>query len=100
MKSILPLVISIIQSAFVLARSIHDNVIIAFETVHSIRIKQTSGDPKCVDISKTYGMVQWIFLQQMMLRLGFDATWVALIRCVNSFSFSTCIMEWASHRND
>ncbi|XP_062007966.1 uncharacterized protein LOC133724996 [Rosa rugosa] len=92
MKSLLPEVISSYQSAFVPGRSIHDNVITAFEVVHSIRNRLTGDDPYCVlkhDISKAYDRVEWVFLQNIILRMGFNERWVALVmRCVKSVWFS------------
>lgn len=55
MKLVLDRVISPTQSAFVPGRHIHDNVIIAFEIVHSIRKNARDGRGNLVlklDISK------------------------------------------------
>ncbi|KAL6129644.1 hypothetical protein ACLB2K_072993 [Fragaria x ananassa] len=92
MKAVLPEVISQYQSAFVLGRCIHDNVITAFEVIHSIKAKLAGDVPHCVlklDISKAYDRVEWVFLQGVLQKLGFNAQWVDLImRCVTSVSFS------------
>ncbi|KAL6205338.1 hypothetical protein ACLB2K_022599 [Fragaria x ananassa] len=92
MKTLLPSVISSYKSSFVSGRCIHDNVITSFEVVHSIRSKQTSKDPYCVlklDISKAYDRVEWVFLRNIMMRLGFSEQWISLVmRCVESVSFS------------
>ncbi|KAL6130571.1 hypothetical protein ACLB2K_068950 [Fragaria x ananassa] len=92
MKGLLSEVISSFQSAFVPGRCIHDNVITAFEVIHSIRCKQTGEDPYCVlklDISKAYDRVEWFFLRSVMEKLGFSASWIDLVmRCVESVSFS------------
>ncbi|KAL6205835.1 hypothetical protein ACLB2K_023087 [Fragaria x ananassa] len=80
------------QSAFVPGRCIHDNVVTAFEIIHSIRNKQTGTHPYYVlklDISKAYDRVEWIFLRNIMLKLGFSERWVELVmKCVESVSFS------------
>ncbi|KAL6202503.1 hypothetical protein ACLB2K_026211 [Fragaria x ananassa] len=92
MKTLLPSVISSYQSAFVSGRCIHDNVITAFEVVHSIRSKQTGEDPYCVlklDTSKAYDRVEWVFLHIIMMRLRLSEQWISLVmRCVESVSFS------------
>ncbi|KAL6211771.1 hypothetical protein ACLB2K_016994 [Fragaria x ananassa] len=92
MKLILLEVISCYQSAFVPGRCIHDNVVTACEVIHSIRNKQTGTHPYCVlklDISKAYDRVEWIFLRNIMLKLGFSERWVELVmKCVESVSFS------------
>lgn len=92
MKRILPEVISPYQSAFVPGRHIQDNIITAFETIHSIRACHSAADPRLVlklDISKAYDRVEWSFLSQILTRIGFANLWVDLImRCVTSVSFS------------
>ncbi|KAE8693548.1 hypothetical protein F3Y22_tig00110809pilonHSYRG00172 [Hibiscus syriacus] len=41
-----------------------------------------------LDMAKTYDRVEWIFLQRILLRLGFAPSWVALIMsCVTSVSY-------------
>ncbi|XP_062028650.1 uncharacterized protein LOC133744575 [Rosa rugosa] len=92
LKKHLPDIISCTQSAFVPGRNIQDNVIAAFETVHTIRVQKTTASPKMVlklDISKAYDRVEWGFLENVMRKLGFGERWVKLImKCVNSTSFS------------
>ena len=45
-----------------------------------------------LNISKAYDWVEWFFLENMMLCLGFDGRWVELImRCVRSVSYSFLI---------
>lgn len=61
MKRVLPDIISPFQSAFVPGRHIHDNIITAFEIVHSIRARHSVDDPRLVlklDISKAYDRVE------------------------------------------
>ncbi|XP_024157591.1 uncharacterized protein LOC112165325 [Rosa chinensis] len=92
LKKYLPEIISYTQSAFVPGRNIQDNVIAAFETIHTIRVEKHTASPKMVlklDISKAYDRVEWGFLEKVMMKLGFSANWVELtMRCVNSVSFS------------
>jgi hypothetical protein len=41
------------------------------------------------DMAKAYDRVEWVFLETVMLRLGFDPVWVEkIMRCVRSVSFS------------
>ncbi|PRQ57487.1 putative RNA-directed DNA polymerase [Rosa chinensis] len=89
MKGVLDKVISPTQSAFVPGRHIHDNVIAAFETIHSIRKNSGSGAANLVlklDISKAYHRVEWLFLKKMMAKLGFAESWVQLILRQLAFS--------------
>uniref|UniRef100_A0A803PU27 Reverse transcriptase n=1 Tax=Cannabis sativa TaxID=3483 RepID=A0A803PU27_CANSA len=66
-------VISESQSAFVKGRLIHDNVIICFETLHTMRknrFRNGSKLPLKLDMAKAYDRVEWHFIDAMMKRLG------------------------------
>ena len=95
LKFILPNVISDNQSAFVPGRQITDNTFVAFEILHRMRNKRTRKkglmDVK-LDISKAYDRVEWNFLRQMMIRLGFDERWVELaLEIVRTTTYSILI---------
>ena len=81
LKCVLPNVIFDNQSAFVPGRQITDNIFVAFEILHRMRNKGTGKKGQMavkLDISKAYNRVEWNFLCQMMIRLGFDERWVDL----------------------
>ncbi|CAL8136746.1 unnamed protein product [Prunus armeniaca] len=62
LKSIMPLIISEFQSAFVPTRLITDNIIAAFESKHAIKRRGGSKLKKMVlklDMSKAYDRVEW-----------------------------------------
>ena len=91
LNPILPHIISETQGAFTQGRLITYNILIAFETFHAMRLDTSRQGAMAIklDMSKAYDRVEWPFLSQVMIRMGFDEEWVALImRCVRSASFS------------
>ncbi|KAL8126745.1 hypothetical protein AgCh_013868 [Apium graveolens] len=100
MKIILPFVISENQSAFVKGRSITDNVLVAFKLIHHMSLEKhgTEGEVALkLDISKSYDRVNWSFLRQRLVVMGFCETWIAwMMMCVKivtyNFSFNESVI--------
>ena len=95
LKKILPNIIFEQQSAFTKNRLISDNILVAFETLHSMNVhKSTKSSYMAVklDMSKAYDRVEWIFLERVMRKLGFNERWINLMMvCVKTISYSVLL---------
>ena len=90
LRSILSEVISDNQSDFVPGRLITDNILIAYESIHTIKKKRGKKGLCAVklDMHKAYDRVEWGFLEKIMLKMGFASQWVDLIMaCVTSVKY-------------
>ena len=95
LKAILPAIISENQSAFVPGRQIVDNILVAFETLHSLKSAKGRGPGQMalkLNMSKAYDRVEWGFLEGMLRRLGFAEIWIAsVMQCITSVSYSVVV---------
>ena len=75
------MVISDAYSALVPNRLITDNTTVAYELLHRMQNRRRGRMGQMavkLDISKAYNRVEWEFLRQIMLELGFAPRWVHL----------------------
>ena len=88
LKCVLPFIIAQNQSAFIPRRLITDSIWAAYETLHTMHTRMWSKVGFMgikLDMSKAYDMVEWGFLEKVMIKMGFPPRWVKLImECVNS----------------
>ena len=79
LRQFLPKIISETQSAFVAGRTIAFNILIAQEAFHAFRTNNKCKNEFMkikTDMSKSYGRVEWDFLEAMMRKMGFMEKWI------------------------
>ncbi|KAK5777258.1 hypothetical protein PVK06_045225 [Gossypium arboreum] len=82
MSSMLGFCIDEAQGAFIPGRHISDNTLIAYEVLHSLKMRKRckrGNFALTLDMSKAYDRIEWDFLAGMMLKLGFYSDWVVLV---------------------
>ena len=95
LKPILKSIIFETQSAFVADRLITDNILITFESLYHMKTQcsgKTSFMALKLDMSKAYDKVEWVFLEKILLKMGFQDTWVDMImQCIMTVSYSILV---------
>jgi len=92
MKKVLPAVIDECQSAFFKDRGLLDSVVVANEVVEELKRGGRRGMCLKVDYEKAYDSVSWVFLLNMLQRLGFHRRWITWIKgCLESANVSVLV---------
>jgi hypothetical protein len=84
-------IISLEQSAFIPGRIITDNALIAFECLHALN----HGNNNCknfealkLDLTKAYDRIEWVYIEEVLNRLGFQRQWVRwIMQCITIVRF-------------
>lgn len=92
LKPLLPNLIEGEHSAFVGERQIQDNILIVQEVLHKIRTRERKKRFQAVlklDMQKAYDRIEWDFLRECLIKMGFCGKWVNwIMECVSTVSFS------------
>ncbi|XP_074289523.1 uncharacterized protein LOC141614678 [Silene latifolia] len=69
------------QSAFTPGRLISDNILIAFDMFHYMKNARSGGGHMALklDMAKAYDRVKWVFLEKVLLTMGFARNWVEVL---------------------
>ena len=91
LKKILHKCISENQFAFVRERSILVNAMIAIEVVHHMKVSKKVREKNValkLDINKAYDGIDWFYLKEAMIQMGFDRQWVRwIMMCVETVDY-------------
>ncbi|KAF5466911.1 hypothetical protein F2P56_016793 [Juglans regia] len=98
LKEVLSATISANQSAFIPGRIITDNVMVAYEVLHSMKVSKKGKEGSMaikLDISKAYDRIEWPYVTVVMKRLGFCDEWTNLILKYDCILFGRAsVEEW------
>uniref|UniRef100_A0A803PCZ5 Reverse transcriptase domain-containing protein n=1 Tax=Cannabis sativa TaxID=3483 RepID=A0A803PCZ5_CANSA len=92
MRNIIDQIISTTRSAFIPGRLIYDNVMVPFEVMHYLK-RKTKGRKGYMaiklDMSKAYDRVEWDYLWEVMIHMGFHIHWIDLVmHCVSTARYN------------
>lgn len=92
LKYVIPGLVDKAQSTFISGHNIQDNILLAFETIHTMKTKRVGrrGDVALkIDISKAYDIVDWNYLENILVKLGFSSMWVNwMMLCIKTVKYS------------
>lgn len=95
LNPLLQVIISPTQNAFVPTRQIQDNILVAHEVFHYLKLRKSTKKFEMgvkLDMNKAYDRVEWDFLGAVMAKMGFAEVWIQLImNCVKSVRFAVVI---------
>jgi exonuclease III len=92
LKRVLGKLISICQSAFLPQRQILDGVVVLNELIDLTKRRKDECFLFKVDFERAYDTVSWLFLERMMVKMGFADGWLKWMRaCIFDSSMSILV---------
>jgi hypothetical protein len=95
LNEVLSHVISPFQIAFLSERLIIDNILAAYETLHTMHTNMWSKVGYMgikLDMAKAYDRAEWAFLESVMGKMGFPARWIQLVmECVRTITYAILV---------
>ncbi|KAA3460284.1 reverse transcriptase [Gossypium australe] len=95
MQNVMDTCIDQVQGAFVPGRLISDNILLAYEILHTFKQKRTGKKGYMavkLHMSKAYDKVEWDFIKEVMNKMGFAMKCIELImKCITSISYTVLI---------
>ena len=61
-------------------RQILDGIVVAHETIHSLKMRKNIGMLLKLDMSKAFDHLNWIFLHDMLASFGFCIDWILWVK--------------------
>ncbi|RHN60029.1 putative RNA-directed DNA polymerase [Medicago truncatula] len=92
LRSVIGSVVSDVQSAFIKGRQILDGILVANEVVDDARKRKKDLLLFKVDFEKAYDSVDWNYLEEVMVKMGFPNLWRKWIKeCVGTARASVLV---------
>lgn len=95
LKGLMPKVISENQSPLIVRRQIHDNILVAYEILHSLKCQSDEKTRDTViklDMENVYDRVEWKFVTSMMEKISFIREFSTRTEeCISSISYIVLI---------
>ncbi|OMO89581.1 reverse transcriptase [Corchorus capsularis] len=95
LKKWLEVLITQNQNAFLEKRQIQDNIIVAHEAFHYLKLRKNRKRWDVaikLDMQKAYDRIEWDFLEAVLQKMGFDEKWINwTMECVSTVRYSVVI---------